>query len=316
VPLITSFTPGTPRNNLSGWRGTRIMVGADPLQVTQLGRVYRTGNVQDHELRLVRASDKVVVASAIWTPAGGVNNQFKYAPLAAPVNLPPGTEYYLVSREVSGGDGLYSFDTTVVTSGAAAVMSAIYSTDGVNYVVPSNGPGPYSYVPVSLLYCRAAGCLETEWVTGYTAGTLRNNVSGWRGTRLMVGGAPVIVTQLGRIFLNGNVQNHEVRLVRASDKALIASVVWTPAGGVHGQIKHVALAAAVTLAANTEYYLVAQEFNGGDFLYSLNTVVATTAVAAIQSAIYSTDGVNYVVPSNGPGPYSYGPVGFEYCRPN
>ena len=120
------------------------------------------------------------------------------------------------------------------------------------------------------------------------------------------------VRQLGRVFLTGNTQSRELRLVRASDKALVASVVWTPAGGVNGQIKYAPLAAAVTLASNTEYYLVAKEVSG-EYLYSLDTVVTTTSAATIQSAIYSTDGITFTVPSNGPGPYSYGPVGLVYC---
>jgi hypothetical protein len=314
VAWVTSFTPGTLRNDIGGWRGNRFRVGASPIEVVQLGRVFINGNGRDHELRIVRVSDKAVVASAVWTAAGGVHNQIKYVSLAAAVTLAANTEYYLVSQENAGGDYFYSFNTQVNTTAAASVVSAIYSTDGVTWSTPGGSTGNYSYVPVGLKYCeQESDCVETRWVTGFTPGTPRNDSGGWRGNRFRVGAAPVEVVQLGRVFLNGNSQSHELRIVRVSDKATVASATWTPAGGLHNQLKYVPLAAAVTLAANTEYYLVSREVAAGDFYYSFNTGVATTGVAAIQSAIYSTDGVNWFIPGGSAGSWSYVPVGFLYC---
>jgi hypothetical protein len=42
------------------------------------------------------------------------------------------------------------------------------------------------------------------------------------------------VTQLGRIFQNGNTHNHTLRVVRVSNKTVAASVTWSPAGGSTG----------------------------------------------------------------------------------
>ncbi len=157
VPLVTSFTPGTVRNNYTGWLGMRLLVGASPLDVRSLGRVYLNGNVQNHELRLVRASDGVTVASTIWTPTGGSDKQIKHMPLAVPVMLDANTEYYLASQETSGGDQWFHRDTTVVTTTAATVQSPIYSSDGTVWTVPGGSTPGTSYIPVSLDYCGSGG---------------------------------------------------------------------------------------------------------------------------------------------------------------
>ena len=51
-----------------------------------------------------------MVASATWTPSGGVHNQIKYVALAAPVTLAPNTQYYLASQEEAGGDRWYNHE--------------------------------------------------------------------------------------------------------------------------------------------------------------------------------------------------------------
>ncbi len=68
---------------------------------------------------------------------------------------------------------------------------------------------------------------------------------------------------MGRVFVNGNSGNHELRLVAVTGVATVASVVWTPTGGVHNQIKYAALTAPVTLSATTDSYPASQEVSGG-----------------------------------------------------
>ena len=121
------------------------------------------------------------------------------------------------------------------------------------------------------------------------AGVIRRVATGTAGPRqldaavvpvLTWASGPVTVSELGRVYLNGNAQNHEVALFLASTGAKVASVVWTPVGGVHNQIKHLALGTPVVLPANTEYYLASWEVSGGDSWYSSDTVLTTTGVAA------------------------------------
>jgi hypothetical protein len=156
------------------------------------------------------------------------------------------------------------------------------------------------------------GCTQTAWVTGFTPGTLRNDLGGWRGNRFEVGASAMQVLQLGRVFINGNTQDHELRLVRVSDNAVVASVNWTPAGGVHNEIKYVPLSAPVTLEANTRYYLASLEVAGRDNWYSYNTAVTTTGMAAVQTAAYSSNGVSWSA-FGAAGSFSHGPVSVTYC---
>jgi hypothetical protein len=157
--LVTGMTLGTLRNNYSGWVGMRLQVGASPLTVQSLGRIFVNGNTANHELRLVLATTKATVASVVWTPSSGVHNQIKYAPLTSAVTLTANTEYYLASQEVSGGDQWYSWDTTVTTTSAAAALSGIYSPNATTWT--PNGTAGHTYVPVSLQYCGTAASVES-----------------------------------------------------------------------------------------------------------------------------------------------------------
>ena len=309
TPLVQDFTPGASWNHYSGWVGMRLRVGEQPIEVWELGRVFIEGNTRSHELRLVRVSDRTVVASAAWTPTGGVHNQMKYVALAAPVTLASNTHYYLASQEEAEGDSWYNQDTTVTTTGGAVVQAPVYSRDGRSWVAQGSG-GSYSYGPVSLGYCAMAG-QETALVTGFTAGDSWNTYSGWVGMQLQVGASPLEVTSLGRVFVTGNRANHALRLVRMSDRAVVASATWTASGGVHSQIKYVALAAPVTLAPNTQYYLASQEEAGGDHWYNHETTVTTSGGAVVQARVYSRDGSSWVAYGTS-GAYSYGPVSLGY----
>jgi len=312
--LLTGATFGTLRNNYGGWVGHRFQVGASPMEVAALGRIFVTGNSASHALRLVRASDGVTVASATWTPAGGVNNQMKYVDLGTHVTLAANTAYFLASEEVSGGDAFYSWDTAVTTTSAASVLTPVYSNDGTTWV-PYGTAGSYTYGPVGLVYCdiEAPPCgTSVSLMTGASLGTLRNNYSGWVGNRFRVGASTMRVTALGRMFIAGNTGNHAMRLVRASDGVTVASATWTPAGGVDLQIKYVDLASEVALSANTEYFLASQEVSGGDSFYSYNTAVTTTSAASVLTPVYSNDGTSWV-PYGTAGSNTYGPVTLKYC---
>ncbi|GEM_PF-1428563 len=234
----------------------------------------------------------------------------EYVALAAPVTLAPNTQYYLASQEEAGGDSWYNQDTTVTTTDAAVVEAPVYSRDARSWVAQGSG-GSYSYGPVSLRYCAMVG-QETALVTDFIAGDSWNNYTGWVGMQLQVGARPLEVSSLGRVYITGNKASHELRLVRVSDRVVLAAATWTPSGGVHNQIKYVALAAPVTLAPNTQYYLASREEAGRDRWYNHNTTVTTTDAAVVQARVYSQDGSAWVVYGQS-GPYSYGPVSLGYC---
>jgi hypothetical protein len=72
-------------------------VGATPITVTQLGRLYVSGG-GTHTLKLVLAStgQDVPGGSVSLSILGGTPGQFQYASLASPVTLAANTAYYVL----------------------------------------------------------------------------------------------------------------------------------------------------------------------------------------------------------------------------
>ncbi|MGZ5434985.1 MAG: CBM96 family carbohydrate-binding protein [Pyrinomonadaceae bacterium] len=153
---------------------------------------------------------------------------------------------------------------------------------------------------------------ETSFVKNKTLGTLRNNLTGWVGMKFTVSTTPVTVTSLGRIYVTGNTGTHTVKIVNAGTGADVAGAsvsINMSAGTAVNGFKYGALAAPVTLSANTAYYLVSQETSGGDQWYDFNTVLTTATVATVNNAIQRPS--NSWVAAGGAN-NSYVPVDFRY----
>jgi hypothetical protein len=132
----------------------KITVGANPVTVTELGRLFVSGNSGTHVVKLVRASDQVDVpnGAASISMSGGVAAQFKYGALSSPVILAAGAAYYLVSQELQGGDQWHDLGSVTTTS-VATCDSGAYFGSGYPWSV-WGGPGQ-SYVPVDFKYGAA-----------------------------------------------------------------------------------------------------------------------------------------------------------------
>lgn len=283
--FVTSSAKGTVRNNFTGWVGMRITVGPVALIVSAVGRICVAGNSGLHTVKFVNANGGVDIPGAAGSVsmAGCSAGQFQYGSLAAPVTLQAGASYYLASQEVQGGDQWYDHGALTSTS-AAAVSNSVYF-DGANWI-PVDVANT-SYVPPNFQYTATGP--GSPFLTGYNLNNrpLRNDFNGWVGMKLTVGANPVTVSALGRIFVSGNSGTHTIKLVRASDGGDVTggSVLLSMAGGTPGQFSYATLAAPITLQANTAYYLVSQEAQGGDQWYDYGTV-STTASATVNSAIY------------------------------
>jgi len=303
--FVSTYALNSPplRNDYGGWVGMRFTVGASSLSLSSLGRMCVAGNSGTHTVKLVNASSGLDVASVSLNMAGCTAAQFNYGSLGS-LTLPANTTYYLVSQETSGGDQWYDYGTLATTT-AAAVTASIYSS-GTSWAAIST-PNT-SYVPLSFLY--AAGPPPTTLLTGFTpASNLRNDFTGWVGTKFTIGPANVTVHSLGRIFVTGNSGTHTVKLVLASDGSNVpgASVSLSMTGGTPGQFWYADLTSPVTLQANTSYYLVSQEQAGGDSWYDYGTV-SPTSLAAVNNAVYF-DGTKWVLV--GGANYSYVPLDFK-----
>jgi hypothetical protein len=88
-------------------------------------------------------------ASVTVNVATGMPGTFAYATLSSPVTLSANTAYYVVTQETLGGDSWYDYDSSVQTTSAATVTSAVYSSNS-SYV--TLGSTAHTYGPVSLQY--------------------------------------------------------------------------------------------------------------------------------------------------------------------
>ncbi|HEV7746081.1 MAG TPA: RHS repeat-associated core domain-containing protein [Pyrinomonadaceae bacterium] len=150
------------------------------------------------------------------------------------------------------------------------------------------------------------------FVTGKTLAALRSDSPGWAGFEMTVAGQAVTVTSLGRYCAAGNSLTHELRVIRSSDNAMVASVNVSMSGCTAGQTKYATLATPVTLTANTTYRLVSYEVGGDNFHDWTGLTLTTTAVATVLHGVYTTDGGSTWGPAGGAGS-SYVPVDFQYA---
>jgi hypothetical protein len=304
--FVTGYALNNPvlRNNFSGWVGMEITVGANPINVSALGRIVVAGNIGTHQVKFVQASSGADVSggSAVVSTMGQTAGQFSYQPLTAPITLQPFTTYNLVSAEVNGGDQWYDHGA-ISTSSAAAVSSSVYYTGSA--WAPESSANT-SYVPVDFQYTLGTAAPNTAFVTGFNLNNrpLRNNFTGWVGMAFTVGAGGMTVNSLGRVFVAGNGGTHTVKLVNASTGADVpgASMTVSMAGGIAGQFSYTDLVNAVPLTPNASYYLVSQETSGGDQWYDYGTV-ATSTSGTVTGAVYSSDGVNWLTAAKGNNSY-------------
>ncbi|MBI3414041.1 MAG: proprotein convertase P-domain-containing protein, partial [Verrucomicrobia bacterium] len=162
---------------------------------------------------------------------------------------------------------------------------------------------------MAAIYAAPSG--TTDFVTGTTPGTLRNDFSGFAGMKITVGISPVTVTDLGRYKFSGNTGTHLVKLVNVATGVDVAGVsaLVNLGTGASGQFNYASLATPVMLPANTSYYLVAQETAGGDQLASFNTIVTATSVAAVNGSV-NQSGTSWIFRATAN--TTIGPVSFKY----
>lgn len=113
---------------------------------------------------------------------------------------------------------------------------------------------------------------------------------GWAGMKFTVGASAVTISQLGRYAISSNTQTHQVRIFSASTGADVAKAIVNCAGKT-GFVYANIVGGNVTLAANTSYYLLTDNYNsttpapGADFLYSgANTTVTATGGITINES--------------------------------
>lgn len=159
-PHVTDFltvtSPGANRQDFDGWVGMAILVRAEPIIVTQLGRWAVITNASAHDVRIVEASSNQTVAMVTVPP--GTAGGFTFVQLSARAELLPGGLYYVVSQESAGGDPFLNYPTLVEPLGqamnmnVAKVLASVYSnmTTPDNFIL--NGNQNETYGPLNFRY--------------------------------------------------------------------------------------------------------------------------------------------------------------------
>jgi len=188
-----------------------------------------------------------------------------------------------------------------------AVSNGVHSLTAV--ATDSSGNGNVS-ATVQFTVSNSTSGSGTPFLTGSPTGSLRHDYSGYVGMKFTIGASAVSVNQLGRWVVAGSNQTHLVKMVDGSGNDLPGgSASITLSGAAPGQYAYAPLPIALTLAANTSYYLVTQEFAAGDQWYDHGPVTANSSVGIVNSSAYQYNGVYYQASD---GSSSYGPANFLF----
>jgi len=191
--FVSGFVKGATRNNYSGFVGMKITVGATPITVTELGRLYVSGS-GSHTLKLAEATvaGAYVTGGSVTLTAAGTLDQFQYATLASPVTLAANTAYYVLSGETAGGDPWYDDDATITATSVASLGGPVYGT-GVGNWTPIGTLAGKSFGPVNFKYQTSAPPAMTISITAPAAGA---TISGASAAVTVATGGPVASVQL------------------------------------------------------------------------------------------------------------------------
>ncbi len=266
--MISMFETGCIRDQITipadfyGYIGNIITVGKADVTVTAMGRLWYEGNAEAHSLKLVEAESGSELASV--TVSEGTEGEFRYAELATPVTLKADGTYYLLSEEDIFGDYFGDADCGIYCTGAMAVNGYVYTEADGRYetkVVPGGG-----YLGLDLKYrCDTQPSYdtvseETPAFSSISPISKRNNFNSYVGAAIYIQ-KPIVVTELARVYLEGNTQTHAVMLIDAETYEIVPGAVALIQGGeTIGDFQYVKLEAPVLLEGERLYYLVSREY--------------------------------------------------------
>jgi hypothetical protein len=141
---VTSYTPGTARNNSTAAFGINFIADSN-MTVTELGRWVISGNSQTHTVTIRNNAGASLGSVSIDASSGA--GAFKYAVLSSPVSLTAGNRYWILSDETNGGDQWYNGDSAVsFTADFSSIFSAYFVSVGdFGSEVSGKNHGPVSF---------------------------------------------------------------------------------------------------------------------------------------------------------------------------
>lgn len=152
---LTSFTTFPTTATRTGFTGTLGYSFSVPtaITLTQLGRLYVTGNTQNHQINVYRTDTQALVAQATVLAASASDaNGFKYITLSSPVTLSPSIQYIVSSDETSSGDAWKDqWDSTDFFSPYIRRLGFAYNTTPGTYPL-IQGTGVFIYNTPSMKF--------------------------------------------------------------------------------------------------------------------------------------------------------------------
>ena len=178
TPPLASFPNA---NNFTGALGFQFRV-SQSITVSQLGRLYRSGNTQNHSINLWISTNTVtpLVSATILAASPSDSNGFKWASIS-PTTLTPSNLYAIALDETNAGDTWLSTFAAVFQPQILDFRSAFVATPGAYPNLTSLG-SPYIVDTPAMMYTTA---------TFYTASLSSNGVTFFGDTGISrVAGTP------------------------------------------------------------------------------------------------------------------------------
>jgi hypothetical protein len=114
------------RNDIQGFVGMSITIGANDVVVTHLGRIHLPGNMQSHIVKIVDAATGMDVGLPVTIQMpSGPENDYAFEPMYQTATLMATRTYYVVSEERDGGDLWYDLPNRSTTTNVAQLNSGI-----------------------------------------------------------------------------------------------------------------------------------------------------------------------------------------------
>ena len=264
--MLTNYEVGCVREpvipaEFSGYIGTVLDVGDADVTVTGIGRMWYPGNVESHELIIVDAAEKKIIASV--DVRKGTEGQFSYSSFETPVVLTAGSTYYLLSSEDTFGDTFGDFCEGLYATGALACNGYVYDDNGayIEKTVPGGG-----YLAIDLQYTYTPAAYETKGdetplygqiIRG--AGADRNNFGSYLGTAFYID-KPIVVKSLGRYCVGSVTQNHVMMLVDGDNNKMVPGSLCIISEGTPEEISY-----ALTTGFGWTYYISSFNNGSGDY---------------------------------------------------
>lgn len=229
--------------------------------------------------------------------------------------IPGVTEYHVLRSEMSGSVATDYLDQSIV------LLDWIPWTDkdlvnGTTYFYRVTAVNSFGESDLSDEASATPSWPFGAFVTSVMPGDIRPGENGFYGMAIEIGAVPFKIQTLGRGFNLGLTGIHEVRLIDGATQAEIGHASVDMNSPEENGFKYAPLVPAdvtvqeVIVAADSTYYIVSQEFNGGDEFYDQNTIVQTRPEAKVVSGVYTDSPGSYSLV--GAEFHSYGPVSFQY----